>query len=102
VVRSHQRPREKPQVKGPVDLLPHSGEALNADSILSKSTHKQPQGSGVVVLSAYTSYLVPNADALAGALTVPASLDEFWMIGYLLIIGVRPARVAPSRTPTAD
>lgn len=54
------------------------------------------------MLSAYTSYLVPNADALAGALTVPASLGEFWMIGYLLIIGVRPARVAPSRTPTAD
>lgn len=54
------------------------------------------------ILSAYTSYLVTDADALAGALIVPASLGEFWMIGYLLIIGVRPAGVAPSRTPTAD
>jgi hypothetical protein len=54
------------------------------------------------ILSAYTSYLVPDADPLAQALTVPASVGEFWMIGYLLIIGVRPSRVAPSRTPTAD
>jgi hypothetical protein len=54
------------------------------------------------ILSAYTSHLVPDAGVLADALTVPASVGEFWMIGYLLIIGVRPARVSPSRTPTAD
>jgi hypothetical protein len=43
------------------------------------------------VLSAYTSHLLPDADALADALTVPASVGEVWMIAYLLIIGVRTA-----------
>ena len=54
------------------------------------------------ILSAYTSHLVPDVDALADGLAVPATVGEVWMIAYLLIIGVRPARVAPSRTPTAD
>jgi hypothetical protein len=54
------------------------------------------------ILSAYASHLVPDADVLADALTVPASVGEFWMIAYLLIIGVRPATVARARTPTAD
>jgi hypothetical protein len=41
------------------------------------------------VLSAFVRYLVPGAEVLAGALTYPASAGEFWMIGYLLIRGVR-------------
>jgi hypothetical protein len=40
-------------------------------------------------LSAYVTYLLPDADALANGLTVPASIGEPWMIAYLLIIGVR-------------
>lgn len=46
------------------------------------------------ILSAYTSYLVPDPEVLADALTVPATVGELWMITYLLIIGVRPAAVA--------
>jgi hypothetical protein len=54
------------------------------------------------ILSAYASHLVSDADVLADALTVPAAIGEFWIIAYLLIIGVRPAAVARSRTPAAD
>jgi Domain of unknown function (DUF4386) len=39
--------------------------------------------------SAYVTYLLLDADALANGLTVPASIGELWMIAYLLIIGVR-------------
>ncbi|MFJ6199331.1 DUF4386 domain-containing protein [Micromonospora sp. NPDC092111] len=41
------------------------------------------------LLSAFTGYLAPGAGALASALTVPASVGEFWMIGYLLVRGIR-------------
>jgi hypothetical protein len=45
-------------------------------------------GSGYV-LSAFVSYLAPHTGALAEVLTVPATAGEFWMIGYLLVRGVR-------------
>lgn len=51
------------------------------------------------MLSAYASQLVPDADLLADALTVPASVGELWMIAYLLVVGVRTATVA--RAPAA-
>ena len=42
------------------------------------------------VLSAFVLYLIPDAPgAVEGALTVLATVGEFWMIGYLLIKGVR-------------
>jgi hypothetical protein len=41
------------------------------------------------LLSAFVSYLLPDADPLADALTIPATLGELWIIGYLLIYGVR-------------
>lgn len=44
--------------------------------------------------SAFLTYLVPAAGTVASLLTLPASLGEFWMIGYALIRGVR---VAPDR-----
>ncbi len=53
-------------------------------------------------LSAYTRYLLPDADVLTDALTVPATVGELWMIAYLLIIGVRAATIASPRTQTAD
>jgi len=40
------------------------------------------------LLSAYTTYLLPDASGLTDALTVPATIGELWMIGYLLIKGV--------------
>ena len=49
-------------------------------------------GGGIgYVLSAFVGYLAPGAPALADALTDPATVGEFWMIGYLLVRGVRRA-----------
>ena len=42
------------------------------------------------ILSAFVVYLIPGAPgAVELALTVLATVGEFWMIGYLLIKGVR-------------
>jgi Domain of unknown function (DUF4386) len=41
------------------------------------------------VVSSFVNYLAPDAQAAADLLTIPASVGEFWMIGYLLIRGVR-------------
>jgi hypothetical protein len=43
---------------------------------------------------------VDAADAptwLGDALRVPATIGEFWMIGYLLVVGIRPVAEDPSR-----
>lgn len=46
------------------------------------------------VLSAYAGFLAPGT-VLVSVLVVPATIGEFWMIGYLLTRGVRrPAPVA--------
>jgi hypothetical protein len=55
------------------------------------------------VLSAYVRLTVPEAPALtADLLTTVASIGEFWMIGYLLVVGVRrqvspPGAASPRR-----
>ncbi|MFC7246627.1 DUF4386 domain-containing protein [Catellatospora aurea] len=41
------------------------------------------------MVSAFLRYLMPDAQVVAEALAYPASLGEFWMVGYLLILGVR-------------
>jgi hypothetical protein len=41
------------------------------------------------VLSAFVGQTVPEMGAVADALTIPASVGEFWIIGYLLWYGVR-------------
>jgi len=41
------------------------------------------------VVSAFLGYLAPEARVVADALTFPATAGELWMIGYLLIRGVR-------------
>lgn len=41
------------------------------------------------VISVFVTYVVPAPGFLAGALAIIASVGEFWMLGYLLIIGVR-------------
>ncbi len=47
-------------------------------------------GGGIgYVLSAFVGYLVPDVPVLADVLTYPATVGEFWMIGYLLVRGVR-------------
>ena len=46
-------------------------------------------GGAGYVLSTFVGYLVPGAGIVADALTVPASVGEFWMVGYLLVRGIR-------------
>ncbi|GIF63754.1 hypothetical protein Ais01nite_17890 [Asanoa ishikariensis] len=41
------------------------------------------------VLSAFLRYLTPDAQPIADLLAFPATAGEFWMIGYLLVRGVR-------------
>lgn len=42
------------------------------------------------IASTFISYLGVN-ESWVGMLTIPATIGEFWMIGYLLIFGIRPA-----------
>ena len=41
------------------------------------------------VLSTFVSYVFANADLMAGLLTVPATIGELWIVGYLVVFGVR-------------
>nr|MDT0657268.1 DUF4386 domain-containing protein [Micromonospora sp. DSM 115978] len=53
------------------------------------------------LLSAFIRYLAPDAQIVAELLVYPATVGEFWIIGYLLIRGVRrqpPVDEAPDRT----
>jgi hypothetical protein len=57
-------------------------------------------GGGVgYVLSGFLRYLVPGTEVLDVPLALPASVGEFWMIGYLLIRGVRRTVAAPESVP---
>jgi len=49
------------------------------------------------IASAFVEYAFDAPTWLGDALTTPATIGEFWMIGYLLVIGVRPAAERPSR-----
>ena len=55
------------------------------------------------ILSAFVTYVTPAVgDVVADALVIPATVGEFWMIGYLLILGVRPgalSTVPPAPAP---
>jgi hypothetical protein len=53
-------------------------------------------GGGIgYLVSAFVSYLLPNADLIAGLLTVPATIGEIWIIGCLIIVGVHDHAPAP-------
>jgi hypothetical protein len=41
------------------------------------------------VLSAFVTQLIPGAGSVANLMTMPATVGEFWIIGYLLAFGVR-------------
>ena len=49
------------------------------------------------VLSTYVGGLAP--DGVASALTIPATVGELWMVGYLLGKGVRPSAVSSAPVP---
>jgi hypothetical protein len=52
-------------------------------------------GGGVgYVLGSFADYLLPAAPAVADLLVLPATVGELWMIGYLLVRGVRVAAAA--------
>jgi hypothetical protein len=44
------------------------------------------------VANALLSYLLPNAGPAVDLLTLPATIGELWMVGYLCLRGVRRAR----------
>lgn len=48
------------------------------------------------ILSTFLSYLFANAELVAGLLTVPATIGEVWIVGYLILFGVRD-RARPAR-----
>ncbi|GGM42757.1 hypothetical protein GCM10011608_29320 [Micromonospora sonchi] len=44
----------------------------------------------------FVAYLAPGAGIVADLLVIPASVGEFWILGYLIVRGVRKqALVAP-------
>jgi len=50
-------------------------------------------GGVTYVLSAYVTYLWLDAPGvILGGLTTLPTIGEFWIVGYLLVIGVRPTR----------
>lgn len=51
-------------------------------------------GGAGYVLSTFVSYLAPGAALVADLLVVPASVGEFWILGYLLLLGVRKRALA--------
>jgi hypothetical protein len=60
-------------------------------------------GGGIgYLLSAFIRYLAPDVPVVADALAFPATVGELWMVGYLLIRGVRrhaPEESAPAALP---
>ncbi len=59
-------------------------------------------GGGVgYVVSVLLASLVPHASGVAYALTVPATIGELWMVGYLLVRGVAD-RSTPDGGPTTS
>jgi len=42
------------------------------------------------MLSGFVSHLFPAAGSLSGLMTLPATVGEFWIVGYLIVFGVRP------------
>ncbi len=51
-------------------------------------------GGAGYVLSAFVTYLLPDAGAVAAVLVVPATIGELWMISYLLVRGAGRPRSA--------
>jgi hypothetical protein len=60
-------------------------------------------GGVAYVISTYLTQLAPEAPKAVGASLIGvATIGEFWMIGYLLIFGVRtPDRIPPTSAPVA-
>ena len=55
-------------------------------------------GGVAYVASAFVDYAMDAPTWFVNAFTIPATVGEFWMIGYLLVVGIRPAAEGTSRT----
>ncbi len=44
--------------------------------------------SGLDTVSAFVTYLFPDADVVTGLLMVPSIIGEIWIMGYLIVVGV--------------
>ena len=55
-------------------------------------------GGAGYVLSAFVAQLAPDWGAFADALTIPATVGEVWMVGYLLVFGVRSSAMTERST----
>lgn len=53
------------------------------------------------VANGFVHVLAPDAPAIVDVLVLPATVGEFWMIGYLLIRGVRRTPAAAAPVPVA-
>ncbi|MGC5051215.1 DUF4386 domain-containing protein [Micromonospora sp. DT48] len=52
------------------------------------------------VLMTFVNYLAPGAGAAADLLVIPATVGEFWILGYLIIFGLR--KRALTETPQVN
>ncbi|AEB42244.1 MULTISPECIES: DUF4386 domain-containing protein [Micromonospora] len=52
------------------------------------------------LLHTFVAYLAPGTGMLADLLVVPATVGEFWILGYLIILGVRRSALpTPAEAP---
>jgi hypothetical protein len=58
-------------------------------------------GGAGYILSAFVGYGFADAGWLVDGLAYPATIGEFWMIGYLLFVGIRPPAEANARQRVA-
>ncbi|TCB94472.1 DUF4386 domain-containing protein [Micromonospora zingiberis] len=59
-------------------------------------------GGAGYVLNTFVAYLAPGAGIVADLLVVPATVGEFWILGYLIVLGVRKSALpTPAATPDA-
>ena len=56
-------------------------------------------GAGYILSAFLSNGLVGAPPWLVEGLTIPATIGEFWMIGYLLFVGLRPPTGASSSPP---
>lgn len=61
-------------------------------------------GGVTYMVDTYLALIVPDApEAISSVLVGVATIGEFWIVGYLLILGIRKAdRIPPASSPTAE
>jgi hypothetical protein len=57
-------------------------------------------GAGYIVSSLLANGIAGTPSWLVDGLAIPSAVGEFWMIGYLLFVGIRPPIDSRERPPT--